>query len=106
MVCGAQCVVWVPLMLPPSVVWLDMLEVFFKILEVVFLIFMFYYNLQYQSTLPHPQCLEMVTVQLSTDLAAMDVKQASAIAVKITYLTFSCSRQSIAGVRCKHGLKI
>ena len=39
------------------------------------------YIMQYQSTIPHPQCLEMVTVQLSIDLAVMDVKQASAIAV-------------------------
>ena len=46
---------------------------------------MLYIYMQYQSTLPHPQCLEMVTVQLFTDLAAMDVKQTSAIAVKNTY---------------------
>ena len=68
-------------MLPPSVVWLDILEVLSN--NTGSCIISFYgFIIQYQSTLPHPQCLEMVIVQLSTDLAAMDVKQASAIAVK------------------------
>ena len=43
---------------------------------------MLYIYMQYQSTLPHPQCLEMVTIQLFTYFTAVDVKQASAIAVK------------------------
>ena len=43
---------------------------------------MLYIIMQYQSTLPRPQCLEMVTVQLFTYFTAVDVKQASSIAVK------------------------
>ena len=38
-------------------------------------------------------------------ITAMEMKQVLAIAVKThTCMTFDCSRQSVTGVRCKHGL--
>ena len=102
MVCGAQCVVWMPLMLPPSVMWLDMLEVLSLVLEVVFLIFILYYTVSKYFTTS-----EMfgdgdrpIVYQLHCNGKETSITHCS----KYTYLNFDCSRESVAGVRCNHGL--